>query len=104
MADLDMEELERLANELGSDCLAPFLTDVGRSMRTEALADAIPALIAEVRRLRAEVERRPDVSPEDARGWYVAEMANFCDPSINEKHAWERVTEALRAHAAKVKP
>lgn len=50
---IDLDELERLANELASDTLERFLSPVGRSNRVEAMCDAVPALIAEVRRLRA---------------------------------------------------
>lgn len=121
---VDLEELERLANELASDTLERFLTDVGRSMRIESMCDSIPALIAEVRRLRdeldesrskhshtmyvmdgmqeenarlrAEVERRPEITPEDAlmhTGCFT--FAESCDAST-------RILAALRAHARKV--
>lgn len=54
---------------------------------------------------RAERDARPDISPEDAAGWSRAEMDNFFEPDLSDRESWARVTDALRAHAAKaVKP
>lgn len=61
------------------------------------------ALIAEIERLEAERDARPAITAEDARGWADAREA-FYEPTLDEKAAWERVDDALHAHAKKAVP
>lgn len=48
----------------------------------------------------AAASRLVSISPEDAAGWFAAEMT--CgQPAVNESEAWDRVDRALAEHAKK---
>ncbi len=64
----------------------------------EEVMDVATRLRAERDEARAERDARPDVSAEDAAGWWDEDVYRA------EGDAIRRVNAALRAHAAKVKP
>lgn len=93
-------ELGRMREELDE---AARVSESLRS-RCEDSRQRLDESRVEIERLRAEVERRPEISPEDASyAWTVRSVLDASDDD-NALDACQRVEDALRAHARKVKP
>lgn len=127
MDERDLKEIERLAtnrriskNEVLRCDFADRLSDRApalvaavrqeRLLKDEAIARASTAetrvahLEIEVARLRAEVDRRPNIKAEDAR--CVRGVTAYCDGSVlptDAIEAAERVDKALRMHGEKAR-
>ena len=84
LSDAEMDDLRWKADLIGG-CVP---------VRPEELR----ALLDEISRLRAELDRRPDISAEDARAFMMFKPV----PARDSREG--PVMHALRAHAAKVRP